>query len=502
MMKNKPTAVVIGAGASGMASALLLAMHGYEVSLVERAKKTGVTMRGFLKSRIYFDSGVHFVGELSPHGVLSAYLRYLGLESLQCLDFDQDNFETVRFSDGRQYALSVGFEAMVASLCADFPGEKVGICGYMAEVRAAYNASTFHSLQGPLSNPQENQQRWQYSLQAVIAHFTSNPYLQTLLAVPCLYHGVSPCKVSFLQHARVAGSHFNGVRTFSQGGASLVRSFEQRLREENVSLSCGNSVTKIHCDADGTLKNVELDNGECLPGSVVIYTGHPHYLPDMLPENALRPASCRRLHQLYDGMSAHLLYLTGDRHPPALLDKKNLLYCRHDRPLEQAFMPRHNGNEGPFYVMPGPSVLGNSGAHESVDYVAVIPCDATEYHAFYGSGVGKRPAAYRQQKKRRLAELAASMHRALPELATLRMVDGATPLTLQKYLNTPHAGMYGAAHDMTQFNPQPTTRLPGLYLAGQAVTGPGILGAVISAFLACGYPLGHQNLLDGVRICR
>ena len=503
MKKTQPTAVVIGAGASGMASALLLAMHGYQVSLVERARQVGVTMRGFLKSRVYFDSGVHFVGELSADGILSAYLRYLGLQHLQCVDFDQNHFETVRFSDGRQYFLPVGFDAMVAGMCADFPAEKAGICGYMAEVRRAYNTSSFHSLQGSLTHQPNNNPQWHVSLKDFIAGFTQNHYLQTILAVPCLYHGVSPDSVSFLQHARVAGSHFNGVRTFSRGGSSLVQAFEQRMKEENVTLHCGHSVRKIHCRPDGALCHVELSNGESIASSTVIYTGHPHYLPDMLPENALRPAACHRLNNLYDGISAHLLYLSGDRQqPPPLLDKKNLLYCRHDRPFEQAFMPQHRGDEGPFYVMPGPSVLNRSRAHQTADYVAVIPCGDSEYRSFYGTGEGKRPAAYRALKKRRLSELTRSLRQALPELDSLRVIDGATPVTLQKYLHTPHTGMYGAAHDMTQFNPSPTTRLPGLYLAGQAVTGPGVLGAVISSFLACGYLLGHQNLLRGVSLCR
>lgn len=498
----RPSAVVIGAGASGMASALLLAMHGYRVSLVERAKLPGVTMRGFLKSRLYFDSGVHFVGELSENGVLTAYLRYLGIRDLPSVEFNRHRFETVRFSDRREFSLAADYDSLLAGLCADFPAERKGIQRYMADVKAAYYSSSFHSLQG-LPGRDETDPRWHVSLQNYIAGYTRDPWLQTLLAVPCIYHGVSPDSVSFLQHARVAGTHFDGVRTFTQGGLSLVNAFEQRLAEEDVTLHCGRSAVQIHCRSDGTLSEVELDNGERLACSAVIYTGHPRFLPSMLPEKALRPAAMGRLHQLYDGMSAHLLYLSGGSEPPTLLDKSNVLYCRHDRPLSQAFMPHHRGNEGPFYIIPGPSVLNrHAGSSATCDYVAAIPCDAAEYSAFYGTGNGKRPAAYRALKKQRLKALFSSLREAVPEIDGLRLVDGATPVTLQKYLYSPGGGMYGVAHDMTQFNPLPVTRVAGLYLAGQAVTGPGVIGATISAFLACGYLLGHQNLLDGVRTCR
>ena len=137
-MSTRPSAVVIGAGASGMVSALLLAMHGYRVSLIERAKEPGVTLRGFLKSRVYFDSGVHFIGELSPNGILTAYLRYLGIRDLPSVEFDRHCFETVRFSDGGDFSLAADYGKMLGGLCADFPAEKEGIHRYMADVKAAY----------------------------------------------------------------------------------------------------------------------------------------------------------------------------------------------------------------------------------------------------------------------------------------------------------------------------------------------------------------------------
>jgi all-trans-retinol 13,14-reductase len=50
-------------------------------------------------------------------------------------------------------------------------------------------------------------------------------------------------------------------------------------------------------------------------------------------------------------------------------------------------------------------------------------------------------------------------------------------------------------------NPIPLTKIPNLYLAGQAVTAPGILGTMMSAFLACGYIVGHETLRKELRQC-
>jgi all-trans-retinol 13,14-reductase len=61
--------------------------------------------------------------------------------------------------------------------------------------------------------------------------------------------------------------------------------------------------------------------------------------------------------------------------------------------------------------------------------------------------------------------------------------------------------MYGTGHTIDQFNPIPATRIPGLLLAGQSVVAPGILGAVISAFLTCGFIIGHDTIREELIAC-
>jgi len=507
MKQVKPSAVVIGAGFSGMASALILSMHGYKVSLVERAKKPGMTLRGFFRSRVYFDSGLHFVGELSEKGLLSTYLRYLGMGDIPCVDFDQNCFESIRFTDGSTFSMPIGYEAMINSMVSTFPSEERGILDYMKEMRAAYNTSAFHALHGPI-NSGDNNPNWQISLKDFIAARIHDNRLRTVLSLPCLYYGVSPTEATFLQHARVAGTHFDSVRTFECGGLSLVKACEKRMAEEDVDVLCGLAVTKITCSTAGTLSGVTLDNGEHIGSSVVIYTGHPAALSDILPDGALREASKKRLRNLHDTISAHILYMSTESNPPTALDKKNVFVCRHDEPFDRAFDRGRRLSDGPFYVMSGPSVLSRhtdelgAGYSKAIDYVAVVPGYASEYAAFSGSGSGKRPLGYRDLKQRKLSEFSEALFKACPDFSGLKIVDGATPLTLQKYLNTPNCGLYGAAHCMSQFNPLPMTRVPNLFIAGQAVAAPGIIGSLISAFLACGFVAGHEALLNEVRSCR
>jgi all-trans-retinol 13,14-reductase len=46
------------------------------------------------------------------------------------------------------------------------------------------------------------------------------------------------------------------------------------------------------------------------------------------------------------------------------------------------------------------------------------------------------------------------------------------------------------------------TKIPGLFLAGQGVIAPGVLGAVISGMVACGMIVGENELLEQVVRCK
>ena len=64
------------------------------------------------------------------------------------------------------------------------------------------------------------------------------------------------------------------------------------------------------------------------------------------------------------------------------------------------------------------------------------------------------------------------------------------------------AGIMGAkrtADLIPLCHPLPITKVPGLLLAGQSIVAPGLLGAVISAVLCCGFVLGHDVLRGEIR---
>ena len=90
-----------------------------------------------------------------------------------------------------------------------------------------------------------------------------------------------------------------------------------------------------------------------------------------------------------------------------------------------------------------------------------------------------------------------------PELSeNIRFTECSTALTLRDYSHSPFGSLYGVKHKVGQYNPLPLTKAKGLFLAGQAIAAPGILGAVVSAFLVCGIIIGHYRVLKELKKLR
>lgn len=501
-MNNKPSsAIVTGAGFSGMSAAIILAKHGHKVTLIEKAPSAGLAIRGFSKNGVYFDSGVHYMGELSENGILRAYFNYLGLDDLQYAAFDDKIFETFRFGDGQSLSLPIGYEPMLDALCAAFPDESKGLKSYLQELLTAYHASPFHTFNGDFRTSGDFNHRWLVSLENMLGQHIHSDRLKTILAAPCLLYGTPPAEAPFLMHARVTGSHFDSVKNIAGGGRALVMSCERRLRELGVNLRCGHSVTKITFSAAGTISGVELENGEHVAGALVVYSGHPAYLPDMVAENTFKPSYSRRLRNLSDSCSAYALFYSTEN-APEVLRNRNLMFCPQDNVFDGAFANGRDLTRGPFFLLTGAMPPTTGDMPHKTHVAAFMLSDNHEYRPFYGTKRGRRPQAYQALKRERLGQIQETIMGANPDLAGLKLETGATPLTVHDWLNSPGGGLYGARNSLAQFNPQPVTKVPGLYLAGQSVLVPGIMGVTISAFLTCGYILGHEILLKEVKACK
>lgn len=489
-----PRFVVIGAGVSGMSAALLLARHGYAVTLVEKFPLPAPTLRGFFRQGAYFDTGLHYLGAFGPGEILDTYFRALGLTGLERRPYAADGFDCIRYpSLNAEFRIPAGYDRALETLGAAFPHEIPAIRTYLAAVRKEFEASPFLNPDRPFQSAGLAAVGDSSTLAGYLDSLTDDALLKSVLSVHCLLHGVSPREVAFAHHARVAGSYLQSVHGVAGGGLSLVRAFERALRAASVELRCGHGARRILLDSAGAVRAVEISDGCVIETRGVLCTAHPKFLPELAPEG-FRPAYRRRIRALMDTPSAYMLF--GLSEPVGALEGRNLFICP-ETDVAAFFRPGRMPEQGPFYVVSG-AEAGNGRRTVTV----IAPGYMDDVAQWADSRPGKRPGEYGRHKHDRLEAMAGAVLRHAPELAGVSFVDGATPLTLRDFMHAPVGSLYGAGHTAGQFNPAPVTRIPGLWAAGQGVVAPGVLGAVVSAFLACGCVIGHDILREEVRACR
>lgn len=242
------------------------------------------------------------------------------------------------------------------------------------------------------------------------------------------------------------------------------------------------------------MAGVRLAGGEILACNAVVATLHPHLLLDLVPERAFRPTYRKRLGSLEETTSAFLCFATCDAPVPSLAGCNRFLL---PDPAAMDELGRRPVGSGPLYL----SAAYRDGASEPEGFVGICPALFSETAA-WDSRRGSRPEGYRGYKDEALQRLQLQIRRAYPELSGhIRTIEASTPLTIRDYCATPLGGLYGVKHMVGQYNPHPTTRVPGLFLAGQAVVSPGVLGAVLSGLLTCGTLLGHELIRKELKGC-
>lgn len=489
--------VVIGAGISGITSAITLAQNGYHVALVEKADRTAPLLRGFSRQGVNFDTGFHYTGGLGKGEPLDIFFRYLGLsEGITSFPFDEEGFDIFSCENpGFEFRFPAGFARLREKLGAAFPEERAAIGSYLEKVRAASDFLPYLNLDLEIAPHSSLQRIFGPTLRETLDSLTENVLLKSLLSTHCLLYGVSCEEVSFAQHAAIVGNYYKSARGIRGGGLSLATACDARLANLGVDVLCSEEVTEITVSSGGAVSGVRLANGAALACNAVIATVHPRILLGLAPEGTFRPAYSKRLGALEETVSAFICFaVTSDPVPLLaganrfLLPDSGCLYQLGKRPIGDA----------PLYL----SAAYREGESEPHGFIGICPTLFTETTPWETSRFGKRPQGYRQYKREALDRLRSQIERVYPDLSgNLRFMEGSTPLTIRDFCSSPLGGLYGVKHMVGQYNPQPATRIPGLLLAGQAVVSPGIMGAVLSGLLACGAVLGHDIMRKELKEC-
>lgn len=486
--------IIVGSGVGGMTAALILAKEGQKVLVLEQHRRPGGLMQTFSRKKLTFPTGVHCLGSLDEGQVLWRYLKYIGvLDRLHLVAMDPEGFAEFHF-EAESYRIPYGKSAFRDRLVEYFDA-KSAVDRFVGDMTDAVATFPLYNLDVTSDHPPLDFQ--QISLQAYLEALTDNKRLQAVLAGIWPLHGVLPRECPLHVHFLVLDSFLNSSYRINERETPLAKAFVDALQDAGGEMRCGEAVAAIECPG-GVTRGVRLASGQVIPSSTVIFTGHPKSIPSLCSTGALRPAFCQRLRTAPETEGVFGVAMAWPDKPCPMASRDVLLYDSLDLPTTVS--RRLLG------VADRPAAVYCSASPGPVDgpraVVAMCAMGREDLRAWEGSAAGHRPPDY-VQAKADLAERIASMIRERwPDVAgEVEVLDSFSPLSFRHYTCSPTGSAYGvkrAVGSLRMSKVGPTTRVKGLYLAGQSIVLSGVIGTVISSVEACGKILGQPYLLNRI----
>ncbi len=462
--------IIIGGGVAGLACALLRARRGERVAVAERSPHLSPTLRGFSRRGTYMDSGFHYASSMGHDGLLHWLLCELGLaDQMAGATHTPDTVDHVRFSKPAfDFSFPQGWEMLERDLCRVFPVDCQGLRSFLAEVRLLSEQSRTTFMRDRGRNLGALFMSGGCDLQQALDRCTGNPVLQGLLSSHGILYGTVAKETSLLFHSQVAGSYYESTHLIRGGGRVWVDAFEKALSDAQVELLCSREVSRICLNEEGEFTAVELATGERLSGGRCIHTAHPRLMLEMVPPNAFSPAYRKRVRSLEETPSAVVLY--GQCQSTAFAG--NLILATEPQIGNWMCLP----------VEERPLFVSSSAGTNAVS--VICPASLADVPGNGDSGRCGRPEGYQDWKMRLTDRLTNRLSSCAHDvLGSFEPLDMATPFTFRDRLSSPEGGLYGIKHRMVDMPLLPRTSAKGLYLSGQAVAAPGVLGALCASFL-------------------
>lgn len=480
--------VVVGGGIAGMSAAILLAQQGRRVTLVEKSPRPGPLLRGFSRGGLHFETGFHFAGGLEKGGALRNWIRTLGLDLN--LDARLNGTEIVLTRHGT-YTLPYGEEELAAWCAANFASSRQGMERFLRACDETQNRSPYMSARAQASFPLLSQNN--ECLTAYLEKLGLDEELKRILTARCMLYGVSPHDALRDDFFLVTGAYLRSCGTIPGGGSAIVAAYEKALARLGVEIVCGQAATRLVMDDAGRrIRALLLEDGRALEAGTVIFTGHPRQLETLVPEGVLRPAYFRHLSLLRETGSPVILYGRADHSLPP----SRVWYIV---PEDGRFAGVEE-REPTFCVMTGPEL-------EDGQKTCMVMSISKQHGEWNADGPDSpdspdNPSDHARWKECARRKLESALEERLPFFkGHWTCLELSTARAMRRWIYGSSGSFYGCAHTGDMLPLPPATRVGGLFLAGQNILLPGMLGCIVSAAIAASFATDAGAILNRFRSC-
>ena len=496
-------AIVIGSGAGGLSAALRLARLKFSVLLLEAMPAFGGYLNPFRRKSYSFDTGLHILIGISKGENFWRVLEELGINDLvEFIELNPDGYDRFIFPD-YEFQVCNGRERFKEKLISDFPKQERGIIRffeYSDKIMKAVEASRSMGpgFLGMLNFILKNPVMLKYSrvpYQTLLDQIISDKRLQAVLSAPSLYYGTPPAKASAILAIMVWMNMLQGEFYPHGGSGAFKKAFVRELTRHGAELKNNSRVVAIGKHGDDFV--VETEAGEQYSSRVVISNADPVITLGKLVNPEILPSKIKKkVTGLRPSEGSFYAFVGTDLDLPSIgiTDTNITHYDSYD--INKIFENQLTPNPPkvfPNFFITSPSVKNPDGGHAPEGFHSLgIFTWAISYNLFEkwaGLPSMKRGEEYKALKKEIGDRLIIAAERYIPGLSShIDLVEYATPLSNEYWVNAVRGGNYGPDHTPDQFGKNRfsafTSGIDGLFLAGAGTLGCGVMTCVTSGFLS------------------
>ena len=502
-MKQPYDVVIVGSGLGGLACGTILAKEGYHVCILEKNKQIGGNLQTFVRDRVIFDSGVHYVGGLARGQNLYQLFRYLGImDKLKLRKMDEDVFDAIVFKgDPVVYKYAQGYDNFIRTLVREFPEEEASIKKYCQVIKEVCSKFPLYNLRvgGGLF---EKMEALETDTKTFIESITSNKKLQDVLAGNNLLYAGAAYKTPLYVHALILNSYIESSWRFVDGGSQISRYLAKEIISRGGKILKHVKVIRLK-EEGGNLTYAETDKGERFFGKLFISNIHPAQTLEMTESTLLKKAFRRRVKSLENSISVFYANVVMKKNT-----FKHLNYNYHYFEEQDPWgVLNYTAEKWPlgfalFFTTSSKVSVFTEGV-TIMAYMRFNDVKKWEHTVNTATVESSRGEDYEAFKKEKAELLFDYVEKQFPGFkASIKSYTTASPLSARDYIGNEDGSLYGLTKDYRE--PlrtfiSPRTKIPNLFLTGQNINLHGILGVTVSAILTCAQILGMEYLIDEIK---
>ncbi|HEY2648724.1 MAG TPA: NAD(P)/FAD-dependent oxidoreductase [Puia sp.] len=493
--------LIIGTGMGGLVCGNILARQGLRVCMVEKNKQLGGCLQIYVRNRVIFDSGVHYIGGLDKGQNLYQIFKWLGLmDELKLEKMDPDFDRILLDGDTNEYLYMQGYDAFEKEMIRVFPDEEKAIRTYTKSILEICDRFPLYRLRLNGSG-EEKQETMGISAKKFIESITENQKLRAILAGNNMLYAGSGEATPFYIHALTVNSYIESAWRCLDGGSQISKILARNISNSGGQIIKNREVRKLIVQ-DGSVVAAELGDGSLVHADFFVSNTTPVNTYRITETSLIRPVTRKRMEAMPRTVSSFILNI--------VFKKDRFPYLKHNYYYQKEgmvwAMDEYAEKDWPlgYAIYCSPAVKTEFARGMTIfAYMRYDEVRSWETSFNTVSSKQNRGIEYDAFKEKKTEQLLDRVEEKFPGLRkSILHTYTSTPLTFRDYIGNEDGNLYGTAKDYR--NPMgtlvsPKTRIPNLFLTGQYLNLHGILGTAISGLITSIALTGKDDFIEKIR---